>query len=130
MAFVLIVDDVAVVRIAIGLMLERSGHRVEMAGSGNEALAAVARRAPDIVVTDLWMPDLDGLALIKALRADFPAVAVVAMSGGSRQYSQQSSLDQARAAGATRLLIKPIDKSDLLAVIAATLDAQPTAVAS
>jgi CheY-like chemotaxis protein len=88
-AFILVVDDVvmAVVRLVICKLLRRAGHTVEEA---NHALARVAIRAPDAVVTDLWMPESDGLSLIRASQAGYPAVAVVAMTGGSSR--QQDSL--------------------------------------
>jgi CheY-like chemotaxis protein len=124
MARVLLVDDVKVVTMAIRMLLERAGYTVEEAGNGEEAMSVVALRPPDVVITDLWMPVMDGLVLIRALRERFPAVAVIAMSGGSRQYSQESSLDKAREAGATQLLMKPIDKRDLLIAVAKAIPAQ------
>ena len=64
MAQILVVDDVAVVRMVIGKILKRAGHTVEEAASGDQALERVTIRAPDAVVTDLWMPGSDGLSLI------------------------------------------------------------------
>ena len=124
MANVLVVDDVSVVTMAIRMLLERAGYTVEEAGNGEEAMSVVALRPPDVAITDLWMPVMDGLVLIRALRERFPAVAVIAMSGGSRQYGQESSLDKAREAGATQLLMKPIDKRDLLIAVAKAIPAQ------
>jgi CheY-like chemotaxis protein len=129
MAHVLVVDDVAVVSTAVSIILTRAGHTVETAANGREALSIVGRRAPDAVITDLWMPDLDGLGLIKALRADFPDVAIVAMSGGSRLYSEESSLNRARDAGVTQLLMKPFDTADLLKTIANALEGRPAPIA-
>ena len=128
MAHVLVVDDVAVVRIAVSMILTRAGHTVEAASNGNEALSIVARRAPDAVITDLWMPDLDGLGLVRALRAEFPGIAIVAMSGGSRLYNEESSLNHARAVGVTQLLMKPFHTVDLRRTIAGALDARPTPI--
>jgi CheY-like chemotaxis protein len=124
MARVLVVDDVNVVTMAIRILLERAGYTVEEASNGDDAMSVVALRPPDVAITDLWMPIMDGLVLIRALREKFPAVAVIAMSGGSRQYSQESSLDKAREAGATQLLMKPIDKQDLLTAVAKALPVQ------
>ena len=129
MARILLVDDVAAVRMAIGRVLARAGYNVDSACNGNEALSLVVQRPPDAVLTDLWMPELDGLGLIRALRAMFPAVAIVAMSGGSHRYSQESSLDFALRAGVTRLLMKPIDTRDLLTAIVDALDAPRAALA-
>jgi CheY-like chemotaxis protein len=121
MARILVVDDVPVIRLVIGKILKRAAHSVEEAGNGDEALTLVKRCAPDAVVTDLWMPGSDGLSLIKALRTGFPGIAVVAMTGGSPQYSQDASLDQARGSGVTQLLLKPIDKDELVAAVAQAL---------
>jgi CheY-like chemotaxis protein len=68
MAKVLVVDDVAVVSMAIRMILERAGHTVDTAADGAEALNVVAIRVPDVVITDLWMPNVDGLRLIQTLR--------------------------------------------------------------
>jgi len=124
MAHVLVVDDVNVVTMAIRMLLVRAGYTVEEAANGEEAMSVVALRPPDVAITDLWMPVMDGLVLIRALRERFPAIAVIAMSGGSRQYSQESSLDKAREAGASQLLMKPIDKWDLLTAVAKAIPVQ------
>ena len=124
MAHVSVVDDVDVVRMAVGMILEREGHTVEVATDGLEALSLVGVRLPDAVITDLWMPHSDGLDLIRVLKARFPSVAIVAMSGGSRRYDQESSLDQARTAGACQLLMKPVGKQDLLDAVAKAIQFQ------
>jgi CheY-like chemotaxis protein len=105
------------VRLAVGKVLRRAGHVVEEATNGDEALARITIQAPDAVVTDLWMPGSDGFSLIGGLHAKFPAVGLVVMSGGSPRCSQEASLDQARAAGVSQILLKPIDKEELLAAI-------------
>jgi two-component system, chemotaxis family, chemotaxis protein CheY len=123
MAHILVVDDVDVVRLVIGKILKRAGHTVEEANSGNQALARAAARAPDAVVTDLWMPGSDGLTLIRALHDGFPAIALVAMTGGSPQYSQEVSLTRARDVGVVQVLMKPVDKDELVNAVAEALTA-------
>ena len=123
MAHILVVDDVDVVRLVISKILKRDGHTVTEAGGGAAALDAITRRIPDAVVTDLWMPTIDGLHLIETIKARHPAVAIIAMSGGSPQHSQQDSLDRARLAGAAQLLMKPIDKDELVTAVRHALDA-------
>ena len=122
MASVLVVDDVPVVRLVIGKILRRAGHTVREAGNGLEAMALINISAPDAVVTDLWMPESDGLSLIRALKAGFPRVAVIAMTGGSPRDSQEASLMHANQAGAAEVLIKPVDKDELVAAVAQALD--------
>ena len=127
MAHILVVDDVDVVRLVIGKILKRAGHTVEEANSGDEALARITVRAPDAVVTDIWMPGSDGLSLIRALHDEFPAVAVVAMTGGSPQYSQEVSLTHARGVGVVQVLMKPIDREELVNAVAQALNAAMSA---
>ncbi len=110
------------------MVLQRAGHTVDLAADGAEALIVVASRTPDAVITDLWMPNLDGLHLIRILRSQFPTVAVIALSGGSRQYNQELSLDQARSAGATQLLMKPVSTRDLLDAVSQSMHAQRAAL--
>jgi CheY-like chemotaxis protein len=128
MAHILVVDDIDVVRMAVRMVLQRAGHTVDLAADGAEALIVVASRTPDAVITDLWMPNLDGLDLIRILRSQFPAVAVIALSGGSRRYNQELSLDQARSAGATQLLMKPVSTRDLLDAVSQSMHAQRAAL--
>ena len=127
MARILVVDDVEVVRLVIGKILKRAGHSVVEASNGDEALAAVTAHGADAVVTDLWMPGSDGLRLIEALNGRFPAVAVVAMTGGSPQYSQEVSLSHARRAGVAQVLMKPIDKDELVEAVGHALSAAAVA---
>jgi two-component system, chemotaxis family, chemotaxis protein CheY len=122
MARILVVDDVPVVRLVIGKILRRAGHEVLEAANGNDALAVIRVRVPDAVVTDLWMPGSDGLSLIRALKAGFPGVAVIAMTGGSPRENQERSLIQARDAGVAAVLIKPVDKNDLVSAVSQALD--------
>jgi two-component system, chemotaxis family, chemotaxis protein CheY len=129
MACLLVVDDVDVVRMGIGMILRRAGHTVDEASDGAEALNFVKIRQPQAVITDIWMPNMDGLDLIRALRSKYPGVAVVAISGGSRQYSEESSLDRARSAGATQMLMKPFSGHDLLLAIDKSIEARRAASA-
>jgi CheY-like chemotaxis protein len=117
MARILVVDDVDVVRLTIGKTLKRAGHAVEEARNGDEAIARVLAWAPDAVVTDLWMPGSDGLALIRVLQQQFPAVALIVMSGGSPRCGPDASLDQGRIAGVAQVLMKPVDRDELLTAI-------------
>ena len=121
MARVLVVDDVPVVRLVIARILRRAGHAVQEAGNGDEALALVQAGKPDAVVTDLWMPGSDGLSLIHALKEGFPDIAVIAMTGGSPRDSQELSLRKAQEAGVALILVKPIDKDELVTAVGQAL---------
>jgi CheY-like chemotaxis protein len=89
MANLLVVDDAALDRYIAGALLEEhSGWSVSYAEDGREALASLRRGLPDLILTDLQMPELNGLELVEAVRRDFPAVPVVLMTAhGSEEIA-------------------------------------------
>jgi CheY-like chemotaxis protein len=80
-ARVLVVDDDAAVRDLVAAMLETGGYRVAVASNGREALSLLASEGFEVIVTDLVMPEQEGIETIKLIRRDYPAVKVIAMSG-------------------------------------------------
>jgi CheY-like chemotaxis protein len=92
MSRVLIVEDSATQAHAIQLILEEGGFKVEIARHGVEALAMIQRAAPDIVTTDLEMPEMNGLQLVETLRADFPGIPVVLMTAHGSEAIAASAL--------------------------------------
>jgi len=87
----LVVDDSPTQALEVRLNLVRLGLEVQMAAGGRQALEAVAAAPPDIVFTDLVMPDMDGLALVQALRASHPAIPVVLLTAhGSEEIAAQA----------------------------------------
>lgn len=103
MAKILIVDDDGDVRTLYSLCLLRRGHCILTAGDGAEALACVAVQALDLIITDLDMPVMDGLELLRRLRADgHAALPVVVVS------AHANLRDAATAAGANAFLAKPV----------------------
>jgi two-component system chemotaxis response regulator CheY len=116
-ARIMVVDDVDVVRLVISKILKRAGHTVEEADDGDQALTRITARAPDVVVTDLWMPNFDGWHLIDVLQTRFPAVAVIAMTGGSPRHGQGATMERARSAGVLQVLMKPVDKNELVSAV-------------
>ncbi len=113
MARILIVDDEEHDRLLPQQILERAGHETVLASDGEEALDLYRDSAVDVVVTDLQMPRVNGLELIRALRALSPPPAIIALSGAG--YAQ---LRTAQAAGADATLNKPVDPQGLLTAIA------------
>ena len=106
MKHILLVDDDELSRGAVRKMLERSGYDVQSTGIGQEALAWYRREPADLVITDLIMPDTDGLEMIQELRRINPAVRVLAISGGGRVDAEEY-LSVARKFGAVEVLPKP-----------------------
>ncbi len=88
---VLVADDVAGVRESVAIALEAAGMTVEKAGTGREALARLASLPFDVLVTDIWMPDGDGLNLIKAIRSRYRDLRVFAMTGGGAHMTIETA---------------------------------------
>ena len=116
MARILVVDDDPVLRGALRVVLEAAGYVVMEAAHGDAALRVYGERGADLVLVDLFMPERDGLQVIRALRAAIPRPQIVAMSGGGR-FGQIEVLGAAAAFGAARTLLKPFEPCDLLAAI-------------
>ncbi len=92
MSVVLVVDDSPVDRTrAGGLLKKRPDLTPAFAANGREALAAIAARTPDLVLTDLQMPEMDGLALVETVRRTFPGLPVILMTAhGSEEIAVQA----------------------------------------
>jgi PAS domain S-box-containing protein len=110
---VLIADDNADMREYLGRLLTSAGYRVDAVGDGQEALDAIRADLPDLVVSDVMMPRLDGLALVGALRADTRTAAVPVLLLSARA-GQEASIEGLQA-GADDYLVKPFAAAELLA---------------
>lgn len=110
---VLVVDDNPTVRTTARILLEDAGLTVFEADGGVAALRAVRGEDPDIVLCDVFMPDIDGLEVIRALRRDFPNAKVIAMSGGAFGGALDL-LPAARRLGASGVLQKPFTQQMVL----------------
>ena len=111
---ILLVDDVPAVRLSIRAALEAIGHQVLEAADGKEALELLGNQAVDLIVTDLWMPNLDGVELLKRLRAGNANIRVIAISGGGVRKPIDVSAALAQTWGADAVLYKPFDNEDLV----------------
>jgi CheY-like chemotaxis protein len=113
----LVVDDEPDARRVLVKVLQDAGALVTVAGSAAEAMEALARSRPEVLISDIGMPDVDGLDLIRKLRAgghhakDLPAVALTA-------FVHKTDRRQALLAGFQVHIPKPVDPHDLLAVVA------------
>jgi CheY-like chemotaxis protein len=116
MANILVVDDEEVMRTALAVMLRRDGHAVTVSAGACEALASFEGGGFDVVVTDIMMPEIDGLELIRRLRARSAEIPIIAMSG-----VRAGSLNEAQALGATQAVAKPFAPPEFRAVLRAVL---------
>ena len=117
MARILIIDDQPQIRDNCREALEEAGHSVMVAGDGQEGLQLYKQESADLVILDLYMPNVDGLATIQALRASTPSLPIIAMSGGGTFGERKSFLDVARALGAVRTFEKPLPLAAFLAMV-------------
>jgi CheY-like chemotaxis protein len=116
MPHILLIDDDGPFRAMVRVCLETAGHIVIEAHNGQEGLVLYAAAPADLVLTDVVMPDKDGIGLIIELRKKYPAAKIIAMSGGGRGPAGDY-LKVARQLGAVGTLPKPFAIVDLLAAI-------------
>jgi DNA-binding NtrC family response regulator len=117
-ARIVIVDDEPRMAAVVAMALERDGHACEQHGSAGAALEAVAARGADVVVTDLRMPDMDGLELLRRLRADHPELPVILLTA----HASVPSAVAAMRDGAFDYVAKPFDNDELRALVNRALD--------
>ena len=87
------------------------------AANGNEALQSLSKTPCDVVVTDIFMPEKEGLETIMEMHRNFPATKIIAMSGGGRKGKLMQALDIAEKLGAHRILQKPFSTQQLIAAV-------------
>jgi CheY-like chemotaxis protein len=115
-ARILVVDDDQVLRGALRVILEVAGYTVMEAADGEAGLRLYREQGADLALVDLFMPERDGLEMIRALRTGIPQPKIIAMSGGGR-IGLLDALKAAAALGASRTLCKPFESPCLLAAI-------------
>ncbi len=113
---ILLVDDDDMSRQAVHRMLERAGFTVESTGNGHQAIESYKAGEIDLVITDLIMPEVDGLEIIQEIRRKDPAAKILAISGGGRVQAEEY-LSVARKFGAVEVLPKPFASQDLKAAV-------------
>ena len=117
---ILIVDDEASITQLVGRALRKKGYEVPTAGNGHEATRLVGHQRFALVMTDLLMPDMDGIQVITELRKTHPEIRLIAMSGGGH-ITQDQYLKIAKGLGAHALLEKPFTIEQLYSVVETTL---------
>jgi len=109
---ILVIEDNPLLRDSIAAWLELAGYSVVSAGDGSEGLAVLSREMPDLIITDVGMPRLDGIEVIKSVRrfpSSLSSVPIVVLTGCFTELGSQ-----AISAGADRALAKPIDPNVML----------------
>jgi len=116
MAEIIVIDDDPIVLKLLTAMLVKAGHTVRFASSGNDGIALFRSQKADLVITDIVMPEKDGMQTILELRKMEKDVKIIAISGGS-DFDPEHYLDTAQLFGAHRILKKPFSSEDLTIVV-------------
>ncbi|HKX08044.1 MAG TPA: response regulator [Stellaceae bacterium] len=123
---VLVIDDEPIIRQSLEILLESYGYQVALARDGAQGLAAFRRIRPDLVLTDIVMPNQDGIETILAMRRERPGAKIIAMSGrglsGNTEY-----IDIASRLGANAAIPKPLEAVKLIATVQALVAEQAAA---
>jgi YesN/AraC family two-component response regulator len=114
MTTILLVDDEDLLREGVREILEMSDYTVIEARDGEEALSQFAVNNVDMVISDVVMPNMDGVDLVSRLRESFPDIPILTISGGSRVVSARFGLDSALMSGANASLTKPFTAKQLI----------------
>jgi YesN/AraC family two-component response regulator len=113
---ILIIDDDIHVRDMLERLLRKAGYDAQPAENGVEAMKMHRENPMDLVITDIIMPEKEGLETITEFRRDYPSVKLIAISGGGR-IGPANYLKMAKLLGAERTYAKPVDTSQLLSAI-------------
>jgi two-component system chemotaxis response regulator CheY len=113
---ILVVEDSPVVRQTIRAALETDGHQVAESSDAEQALASLKTAAPELVITDVYMSGMDGIDLVRAIRAlpDFRFIPILVLTTESEEEMKQ----RGRAAGATGWMVKPFQSGQLRQIAA------------
>jgi CheY-like chemotaxis protein len=121
MSTILLVEDDTDLRRLLTKVLERENYRVLEAGTGLEAMQILDLQTPDLVITDIIMPDQDGIGTINQLKKNHPDIKIIAISGGGRML-KEDYLEIARMLGAHHTFTKPFNNKEFVEKVHELLD--------
>ncbi|MBU0753827.1 MAG: response regulator [Planctomycetes bacterium] len=120
MARILIIEDDDQVRSMLRDRLENEGFEIEEAVQGGEGLSLIGKKSFDLVITDIVMPEVEGIEVIETLKTTNPHLKIIAISGGGR-IGPEIYLKIAKSLGANKVFAKPVDWEDLLSSVEALI---------
>jgi len=126
MKYILIVDDDPAIQVLFEQFLQGRGYSTSVVVDGMAALLAIEDRKPDLVITDIMMDGMDGLALVREIRKKFPKMPIIAISGGRRAMSVNFE-SSAEKDGADEFMEKPVKLADLFQSIQRLLEEHSSA---
>ena len=121
----LVIDDDPTVRESLEILLEHYGFQVAVARNGRQGMAAFRTLAPDVVLTDIMMPEQDGIETIAAMRRERPDAKIVAMTGGDA-FGNPNYLRMAVNLGADRGVAKPLSAQELASILSTIVPPAPS----
>lgn len=121
MAKILVIDDEPSILLMIKKMVEKAGHEADLALNGNEGIEKIEKNKPDLVITDIIMPQMEGLETILGLRKKYPKLKIIAISGGGR-VGPEGYLSSAKLLGADRIFQKPLVQKDFMEAVTTLLN--------
>jgi CheY-like chemotaxis protein len=116
MAKILVFDDEPSILLMIKKMLEKAGHEVDVALNGKDGMALFEKNKPDLLITDIIMPEKEGLETIFELRRLYPSLKIIAISGGGR-IGPDGYLPGAKLMGANAVFTKPLVPKEFLQAV-------------
>lgn len=111
---ILVIEDNPLVRTTLGRVLESEGYEIVMAADGGRGVEVFKKDEPDLVITDILMPEKDGIATIREIIEERPSAKIIAISGGYRFFGTTDLLELAHREGASEIIRKPFDPAELL----------------
>ena len=120
MAKILVLDDEAAILLMIKKMLERAGHEVDVALNGSDGMELFEKNKFDLLITDIIMPQKDGLEVVLELRKKYPDLKIIAISGGGRIHPE-GYLPSAKHFGADLIFQKPLVQKEFLLAVSSLL---------
>jgi CheY-like chemotaxis protein len=121
MSHILVIEDDEFFSEMLVELLQQDGHKVSLAADGTKALQLLTLQRPDLIITDILMPNMDGVEFIMELAKQGNQIPVIAMSGGRRSISPEFSLESAKLMGVKATLVKPFTQKDLRQIVQSNL---------
>ena len=113
---ILIIDDEPYILLMLKKMLERAGYEVDLASNGDEGLELFQKVTVDLVITDIIMPEKEGLETIREMKRLCPDLKIIAMSGGGK-VSADNYLNTAKIFGASKIMAKPFSQKQMVSAV-------------
>ena len=114
---VLLVEDELLLREGVQEVLEVHGYKVVVAGDGAEALALLGHTPVSLIISDLVMPNMNGVDFVQRVRQQFPQLPIIVASGSPGAVMKRLGIDSIQVPGATACIMKPFKSAELLALV-------------